>query len=206
MSTEDICIVVQGPSSNVSDVREAWKHYTNQLVYCTWNGNENLYTQTDNVLFIDMPLNRGIGNLNLQKITTNCGIKYAKDNGYKRVLKIRSDMIPTNPEVFLKHFSEETFEVFALAPDQGGYYTDYFMCGKIDVMESIWNVDIEKQWLHAEQALMNNIKNVCKDDVSLYIEKMNEYNEVYWFKYSKFLRESWLKSVKILKQQLGMEI
>jgi hypothetical protein len=188
MFTEDLCIVVQGPSNYVDQVKSAWKYYSNQLVFCTWKGNESKYTDSDNVIFLNPPHDCGVSNLNLQVLSTLAGIEYAKSMGFNRVLKIRSDMIPTNATAFAEQLSLDRFEIFSSIHD---YYTDYFMCGYVSDMEAIWNINLDDDYEFPEQPITRNIIDICGDMISFYIDKMDEQNEVYWLKYDKNLKQTW---------------
>lgn len=98
-------IVIQGPSSNVSQLKKAWSGY--DIIWSTWVGDENHYDNNDIVVHSQKPSDTGTGNINLQLITTFNGVKKAKDLGYDRVFKWRSDMIPTNPALLISSLSED---------------------------------------------------------------------------------------------------
>ena len=91
-------IIIQGPSSNVLELKKAWLGY--DIIWSTWFGEENNYNENDIVVYSDKPNESGVGNLNLQLITTHSGLIKAKELGYDRAFKWRSDMIPTNPDIF----------------------------------------------------------------------------------------------------------
>lgn len=189
--TDDICIVIQGASTNVEEQKIVWKDFKNQIIFSTWKGEERKYEKSDNVIFSDIPAHRGTSNLNLQKISTLCGVERAKELGYKRVLKMRSDQVPTNPHKFLNEFSEEKITVFLrhLHGDEP-YYADYFMCGKIDVMHEIWQLDALQNCAYSEWAITKKIKSVCSC-VEFYKNKINKDNNVISFKWGINLYDEW---------------
>lgn len=190
---KDICIVVQGPSNYIEELNNTWKLYKN-VVYSTWKNNFlNSCDLIDNIIYQDVPDNCGIRNLNLQKISTYNGIEFAKQNGYDRVLKIRSDMMPTNIDKFLNLFYDKNnFYVFSWINHEQGYYTDYFMCGDIKAMEYVWNFDGTKNYNYPEQIITEKIKCLNKNIVECYNYMCDE-NDLYWIKYGKMLKKTFNK-------------
>lgn len=196
---KDLCIVVQGPSSHVSDLKKSWKEYLSDVVFSTWKEDRIslLYEDNDVVIQNSVPSIFGIRNLNLQRISTFSGIKFAKENGYQRVLKIRSDMTPIAAEKFVNLFhrddenSKENFYVFSWINHENGYYTDYFMCGDIASMEYVWDFDgTSPSYRYPEQAITEKIKNLDKSIVECY-HTMNYENDIFWHKYGgKMLKQT----------------
>lgn len=189
--TNDICVVIQGASTNVSEQREVWKDFLNQIVFSTWKGEESKYSNNDLVIYSDPVLDGGVGNLNCQAITTLRGIEYAKKMGYSRVLKIRADIVPTNAREFLCRFSKYDLTVFLYHLHEEGYYVDYFMCGTTDVMHSIWSLDGLQKCKHAEQAITNQIHSVYDGKVELYKNRISKENSVFSYKWDIDLYDLW---------------
>jgi hypothetical protein len=195
---KDLCVVIQGPSSHVSDLKKSWEEYLPDVVFSTWkeDGISLLYQDSDVVIQNNIPSVFGIRNLNLQRISTFSGIKFAKENGYQRVLKIRSDMTPIAAKKFIGLFhgddenSKKNFYAFSWINHKNGYYTDYFMCGDIASMEYVWDFDGTSSYDYPEQAITEKIKDLDKPIVECY-HKMNYENDIFWHKYGgKMLKQT----------------
>jgi len=190
--SEDICVVIQGQTnSRIVDIRKAWNKYLPNVVFSTWKGDPNLslYEKSDCVLLNDVPHNPCFGNLNLQKISTLAGIRFAKEKGFSRVLKIRSDMLPVDSDKFMNMFKDEhNFYLFSWINHRDGYYTDYFMCGDTQSMECVWDFDVENtEYDYPEQVLSKNIKALNKNIVECY-HQMNNSNDIFRCKQNDFLK------------------
>ena len=172
-------IIIQGPSEYVSELKQAWKGY--DLIWSTWKGEEGHYDSDDIVLFNEMPEERGTQNIALQQITTLKGILKAKDLGYERVLKWRSDMIPTNANDFLNLFNLDSVNMFYFHNVREGYFIDYFMEGSVGDIYNMWMInDIHP--LYAEKALTDRIIKLKLTNIEFMGKKLNELNDVLWLK------------------------
>jgi hypothetical protein len=189
--TNDICVVIQGASTNVAEQKEAWKEFSDQIVFSTWKGEESKYLDVDSVIYSDPVLDGGVANLNRQAITTLRGIEYAKKMGYGRVLKMRADQVPTNATEFLRGFSKYNLTVFLYHLHEEGYYVDYFMCGTTDVMHSIWSLDGLQKCKYPEWAITNQIRSVYDGKVEFYKNRMSKDNSVFFYKWGVDLYDLW---------------
>ena len=99
----DLAIIIQGESNYVENLRSAFKGCN--TIFSTWHGEESKYSDDDKVIYNLIPDDRGPCNLNLQKISTINGLLLAKKLGFKKALKIRSDLIPNNTTEFLNLFN-----------------------------------------------------------------------------------------------------
>lgn len=189
--TNDICVVIQGASTNVPEQRQAWKEFSNQIVFSTWKGEESKYSDTDTVIFSDPVTDGGVANLNRQATTTLRGIEYAKRMGYGRVLKMRADQVPINPKEFLRGFSKDNLTVFLYHLHEEGYYVDYFMCGTTDVMQKVWSLDGLQKCRYSEWAITNQIRAVYGGKVEFYKNKMSKNNSVISYKWGVDLYDLW---------------
>lgn len=191
-----LAIVVQGPSGNVDELKAAWHGY--DLIWSTWKGDELIYDNNDVVVFNQMPQETGVGNIVLQQITTINGVKKAKELGYKRVFKWRSDMIPTNPNKligvltegvnFLFFHNHLPFHIFLQGnidpeiPLEGiGSYVDYVMESDVDVMASIWDFN-EFHGTHAEALITANIQRKNIKNINLFGGCLDDNNDILWLK------------------------
>ena len=122
------CIVVQGPTNPERSPRDlGWE---NNVIYSTWKGSEEFYKKTETVVFSDTPSFPGISNWMYQKKSTLAGLYLAREMGFDRALKWRSDFKVKNPELFLSLF-EDKINFYAWHDHCGGYLIDYFIEGGV---------------------------------------------------------------------------
>jgi hypothetical protein len=191
-----LAIIIQGPSSNVDELKAAWHGY--DLIWSTWKGDESKYTKNDIALFNHMPLEKGVGNIKLQQLTTVKGIEKAKELGYNRVFKWRSDMVPTNPSQLISLLTENVnilffhnhlpFHVFLqgnidpeISLEGIGSYVDYVMESNVDVMASIWDFN-EVHGTHAEALITANIQRKNIKNINLFGGGLDDNNDILWLK------------------------
>jgi hypothetical protein len=187
----DICIVVHGLSDHVDKQKIAWRPYLSNLVFSAWEGDEEKYEKCDKVIFNKNPENSGIGNLNRQKISLLSGIDYARSKNYKRVLKWRSDQVPTSSNLFIKSMIMEKFNVFLYHFHNDGYFVDYFMCGSVEDMFNVWNVDGNYPYAHSEVITTKNIIKFCGKKLSFFKDFIDNENNVFSYKWNIDLYSQW---------------
>ncbi len=175
----DFAIIIQGPSTNVSELKEAWKGYN--IIWSTWIGEETKYDVNDIVLFNEIPLERGVQNIALQKLSTLNGISKAKELGFKRVLKWRNDLIPSNTEKLIKTFKTDSIN-FLTWHNEGKYFIDYFIEGDIDDIYKIWNIPTING-PYSEKITSDNIFLNEFSNFNFILKELNETNDIYWVKY-----------------------
>lgn len=192
-NNEKIAIIIQGPSLYVNEVKSAWKGFDNNLIFSTWKGDENKYNENDIVIFNDTPTTSGPRNINYQKISTYNGLLKAKELGYKYVLKIRSDYLPTNANEFIKlldlnklNFLKWDYTTFLWTtyPTFKGYFDDHFSFGKIDDMLTLW--DIPFNFCDSPETMLtwNYISKLKHIDVNYILPKLNNNNNLYYIKFN----------------------
>lgn len=194
----NIAIIIQGGSTNIPEQKQVWKDYIRDCFFSTWEGNEHLYEKNDNAIFSKIPSDPGPANTNLQLTSTLAGLKRAKELGYTKALKIRSDLIPTAPETFLASldFSKLNFlcwhnhEVY---PGCYGYLVDYLMAGDIDEMIKLWSFTEIFCVVPEIMITWSYIKN-CDCELKYFLPDLNETNDLFWIKYN--TRLSTYKSIK----------
>jgi len=184
---KDFVIVVQGGSIHVEEIRKALKGFN--VIFSTWEGNESKYLDSDIVVYNKIPTYTGPANLNLQKITTMSGLTKAKELGYKRALKLRSDLVPTNSNDFIKLLDNDYLNFLCwhsheVYPDCPGYLVDYLMSGKIDDLLVLWDIK-DMSWcnvpeIHITQQYINELMD--KVDVEYFLQELNEKNDLFWIK------------------------
>lgn len=193
----DVCLVVQGPSSYVNEIKQSVGDIV-PLVFSTWVGEEHNYSSDDIVVFNTPPSFAGIGNLCYQHTSTINGLIKARDLGFSRAIKIRSDMIITNPRSFLNLFIKN-LNFFYWHNRHGGYIVDYVMGGNINSMISLWDLELNKDWLHAEQALTHSFikKFLYSGNYYFFGDVLDSNNDIIWMKYNTKLTDKSIYSIHV---------
>jgi predicted Rdx family selenoprotein len=172
------CIIVQGPaySNSISQIRQCWKGW--DIIYSTWKGYEGLHTEDEIVIYSALPHSNGVKNLNYQKVSTLAGLNMAKELGYERALKWRSDMWTNNAEELLSKFTDGYNTLF-WHEHAGGYLSDYWMEDTIDNLINIW--DIEPNGAFPEKVLTDRIQQLgLMNRVNLLISELNNDMDIFW--------------------------
>lgn len=179
----NIAIVVQGPSNNIPVFKSTFKE---NLIFSTWEGEEDKYLSSDIVIFGKKPEDFGPGNFNLQAISTLNGLYKAKELGYEKALKIRSDLYPTNTEKFLKIINNDCINFLAWQKNSYlnyGYFVDYLMSGKIESLIKLWNNSNFVSPI-SETIMTWNFFTYLKEteEVSFFLDKLTIDNDLYWLR------------------------
>jgi predicted Rdx family selenoprotein len=172
------CIIVQGPtnSNSIAEIRECWKGH--DVIYSTWEGNEHLYMSNEMVIHSKLPPHTGVRNLNYQKVSTIYGLQIAKQLGYQRALKWRSDMWTNNADELLNKFTDG-YNTLAWVDADGGYLTDFWMEDTIDNLLQLW--DIEPNGRFPEAVLTKRIEELgWKNRVNLLVEHLTPNLDIFW--------------------------
>jgi len=177
---DDLVIIIQGPSNNVFELKKAWEGFN--IIWSTWVGEETKYDENDIVLFNNLPIERGVQNIALQKESTLNGITKAKELGYKRVLKWRSDLLPSNAKKLVDSFKKEYVNFLTWHKD-GKYFVDYFIEGDINDMYNIWNIPTI-YGPYSEKITTDNIFSLGLDNFNFIGDELSSDNEIYWVKYN----------------------
>lgn len=186
---EDFVVLIQGGIDFLPKQKEIWKGYN--IIFSTWKGNEKHFDENDIVIFNDFPLDPGPANVNLQLISTINGLQKAKELGFKKILKIRSDLIPTNVTKFINLLNFEKLNFLCwhgheVYPDCPGYLVDYLMAGEIDQMIKLWSFkeifcvvpEVMLTWSYIEN---------CNTDTEYFLHSLTEDNDLFWIKNNIFL-------------------
>lgn len=131
------CIIIQGPvnSSRLTDDL-GWEE--NKVIHSTWKGSEQFYKEGETVVFSDTPSAPGISNWLYQKQSTLAGLYLAKEMGFERAVKWRSDFRVKNPSSFLNLFEDGKINFYAWHDHAGGYLIDYFIEGSVEDLINIF--------------------------------------------------------------------
>ena len=172
------CIIVQGPaySNSIAQIRECWKAY--DVIYSTWEGGEHLYSNDEKVIYSKLPHDSGTKNINYQKVSTLAGLELAKELGYDRALKWRSDMWTNNADGLLDSFTDG-YNTLSWVDSNGGYLTDFFMEDSVDNLMKVW--DIHPHGSFPERIITDRIYELgWIDRVNLVISNLTPELDVYW--------------------------
>jgi hypothetical protein len=134
------CIVIQGPTYGkvVDKLKEYCKDY--QLIFSTWEDTDSrIFKSTDIVLYNKMPPKPGDKNYLLQQYSTIKGLEKAKELGWDRAFKLRSDCWLKGPDELFKLFDKSALNIFQWVTSTGGYVTDFFMEGSCDDLITMWS-------------------------------------------------------------------
>ena len=185
-NTKSWCIVVQGPSDHVSEIKNSTKGY--KTIFSTWVGEEDKYSTGDDVLFNAKPERIGIGNLFYQQETTMNGLLRAKELGFENVLKLRSDFIVKDIDKLIKGLTHK-LNLFFWHDYTGGYICDYVMGGKTELVAGLWKKRNDEGYTFAERMITENFfeMKLKEDDFTFFLNKLDEKNDIFWTKYDKFL-------------------
>jgi len=185
-------VIIQGKTicENIERLKEDWKEF--QIIFSTWeNEPEYCYQDDDIVIYSSLPQNYGVGNLNLQKISSLVGFQKAKELGFERVVKWRYDLFPINANELNKLFDRNSLNFLSFHDHNAGYLVDYFSEGSVDDMIELFSFE-NLNVLHAEVAFTNRmfelgfdtkmnfiINDLEKDKVDIYWQKYNHYLSTY---------------------------
>ena len=196
--TNKLAIIIQGPSSYVSELKNAWQGYN--IIWSTWDGEQSKYEVSDTVIYNTLPLERGVQNIALQKITTLNGILKAKELGYDRVLKWRSDLLPSNAKNLVNSFKTDSLNFLAWH-NYGKYFVDYFVEGPIMDVYRIWDVPTING-PYSERITTDHIFSLGYGNINFILNDLNRDNEIYWEKYKIHLssyKDEECYTIKIIK-------
>lgn len=150
------CIVVQGESKGeyIQSIKKGWEGF--QIIFSTWEGTDTkLYNENDIVIYTPYPKERGVSNLGYQKVSTRNGFLKARELGWDRAVKWRSDQWPKNGKELYKLFSGEGLNLYAWMVHDVQYMNDYFMEGPIQSVIDLYDVSPECQY--PEKNLTNSL-------------------------------------------------
>lgn len=182
----ETCIIIQGKSDYVDQLKNNW--INNRVLFSTWIGEENKYIKNDLVIFNKPPNDSGPQNLFYQQVSSLNGLLEAKKMGFKKALKIRSDMIVKNTKDFLNLFDKD-LNFFYWHNHSGGYICDYFMGGDLNKMIELWDIDLSNKYKFPEEAITKSFidKKLYKNSFKFFGNSINKSNDIFWIKNNKYL-------------------
>jgi hypothetical protein len=156
------CVVVQGQTypSYIDSVRRGWEGY--QIIFSTWDTTDKSYYREDDiVIYNPVPSDCGTKNLNLQKISTINGFLKARELGWDRALKARSDFSTTTADGFFELFDRTKLNLHGY---WDGYINDFYMEGTIDDILTLFDVPISgpyPEWNLTKQLYDSKLNEKC---------------------------------------------
>lgn len=179
----DLIVISQGPADYVAEVEAAWAGVA-PVIHSTWVG-EHKPEMRHFCLSIKAE-NPGRQNVFMQQRTTLNGLTRAKAMGYKRAIKLRSDLIPTNASEFVKLLDGD-FSFLYWHDHTGGYLVDYFQYGKIDGLIDLWSFEEEPEFPEmgiTKNFIARKIRSDCgpSDDVRFVGQYLDQENDLLWLK------------------------
>jgi hypothetical protein len=146
MTLSNTLIIIQGPTKYKTDVFRTYKDYPN-VIWSTLD-NEKIESLHTNIIMLynKIPKHRGYTNVNLQTLTSKAGCEYAREHGFKYCLKVRSDIVITDP-VKLINLLEKRCKIenriytvaYQKNPRTGFLHVDYVVFGEVDRMCDFWD-------------------------------------------------------------------
>ena len=181
------CIIVQGQINYKKELMDCYSNSPIDVIFSTWTGEEDKFSSDTICIFNKKPVNAGVQNLMLQYETTINGLKYAYKNGYDFAIKIRSDMMPTNINKFVKLFDKD-INLFYWHNYRHGYITDYFMGGEINNMIKLWDLDLNQSYHYPEQGITKNFfSKYLNKDYQFIGPRIIKDNDIFWIKNNIYL-------------------
>ena len=172
------CIIVQGPTydHSINKIRECF--YNDDVIWSTWHGDEEFYGDSDKVIFSETPNEAGVKNLNYQKCSTLAGLKLAKELGYERALKWRSDMWTNNAAGLMDSFTDG-YNTLCWIDSEGGYLSDFFMEDSVDNLIKLWDIGTEGSF--PEKIITDRVVELgWIERTNLIISSLTPEVDVYW--------------------------
>lgn len=160
-----IGVVIQGPTNYFDQVVRNVSGVDADFVWSTWDDepsfNVKKIKEAMNVVQIKKPSDPGFGNVNLQCSSTTAGIESLKN---EMILKIRSDMIVDDWELFLSILKNKSKLTFLCAHNiwQLGikYAVDYISFGNKETMQTFWYYSDDGRDQHPAEVKI--LRNYCE--------------------------------------------
>lgn len=149
--------VIQGDIRRGTNLvlREMQKHF-DVVVLSTWTSEKDKIPKgTFKVVFNEKPQNLGVTNRNLQRVSSDAGLRYLEELGCTHVLKWRTDMLPTSldlnkllewsafhvPEGCSSRLVTCAFRNLTVREDYFSSIPDLFAFADIQTMKLLWGAD-----------------------------------------------------------------
>jgi hypothetical protein len=177
------CVVIQGSVNGdiLPKIRKSFEGY--QLIHSCWDGDDTShFNESDIVVVNKKPEDVGPGNFYLQRKTTIEGMKMAKELGWNRALKWRSDLWVVGD--LWSTFDFNKLNLYFWVKELNGYLCDFFMEGDIDDIITLYDTDIPKwKWNYPEFGItLQMFKNGLDTKVKLMGSELGNGVDIRWEK------------------------
>lgn len=192
---DNFCFIVQGPIDYVDELISTYENYKDNVIISTNKisdtDKEKLIENGFNVLINEKLNTPGKKNFNNQVLNTYEGIKLAKDNGFKYVMKIRADITIDKVKELIDNLDFNSIYFSAYHNHNGGYLCEHMVFGDVDFMLDLWNIPISTSSDAPEIQLNRNFKTLNNTKKIKFIFPILYENNIKarWIKYKMFLNE-----------------
>jgi hypothetical protein len=187
------CVVVQGATYDftIPKIKERWYGY--QIIFSTWNDTDkSLYSDTDIVVYSNKPQDPGPMNFYYQKVSTIAGLDKAKEFGWDRVVKWRSDLVPKSADSVWSSFQTDKLNLYSWINVGIGYVADYFMEGEIEDIRTMFDTDCDE---FPEKNITKELfKSNLKEKVNFTLKEIQGDSDIYFERKDFWLSENLNKS------------
>ena len=194
------CVVVQGPANReaITEIKRCFDGY--QLVFSCWvDDDSTIYEKDDIVVLNQKPEDSGPQNFYLQRKSTIEGMKRAKELGWTRALKWRSDMWCTDGDRLFRKFDSDSLNLYFWLALLDGYIADFFMEGEIDDIITLFDTDIPKwKWNYPEFGItLQFFKNGLERKARFMGKELDSECDIFWLRtkgwFSKHKEDNWYR-------------
>jgi len=183
-----VATILQGPTKYLKNLG-LYYDYLGTIV-STWENEEIDHGWCFEVIKNKIPSNPGIGNLNMQTVSTTAGLKLAKRYGFTHAFKIRSDIYFSDYDKLLRNLDYTKLNFLCYHTHDGGYLVDYICFGPIDEMLLYWDYYSEDYSRPADVQLSNKyLKNTDKKVSYILPILLKENIDAIWIKKGINLRD-----------------
>jgi len=204
MLFDECCVVFQGNFNEHyhSSIIERYKN-TKNVVFSSWKESEKALSVCNNVVLDILPTVPGHSNINYQIKSTHNGIQWAKTNGYKYVLKIRSDIL-IDIKQLISFLKDNCVYFSAYHLWMGGYLCEHIVFSDIDYMECLWNIGPFQDNIFPERHITNRFLELDNKPVNYIFPILYQNNiSAYWTKRNFYLNEYINDNLFVYDRYLG---
>ena len=191
----EICIVLQGPIEHTDLIIQHYTKFSKNLIISTNKYNTEDIIKLRNVGFTvkcnNLASHPGRKNFNNQVVNTYEGCKWAKENGFKFVIKMRTDLFFSNLKKLLLEMDKTNVYFSAYHNHVGGYLCDYMVSGEVDYMMALWDIPESVLDIAPEVQMTKRFDKIRNGEIVSYIFPiLYEHDiDVWWPKYKLNLKD-----------------
>jgi hypothetical protein len=191
------CVVIQGTYENKESVKKIRNSFLlsgdYQIIWSTWNYiPKDWFYPSEIVIQNNPPSHSGHANYNYQKISTINGMMKAMELGYKRAIKWRSDMIPTNPFKLYELFGDG-LNIYFWVNSEMGYVADFVFEGECEDIIKIFSPEDghKEKLIFPEHSITRQIyRNELNFKTQTFGQNLTNENDIFWIKRNYHLSEN----------------